>query len=880
MTPEQWQKVRPILESALELDAARRPEFLDSACADPSLRNEVESLIASHEQAGTDVLNPASAPTLKPDEETQFRLPPGKRIGAYEILEEIAVGGMGAVYRAVRADGQYKQQVALKIVRSELGAEFTTGRFKNERQILASLNHPNIAKILDGGATPDGVPYFVMELVEGQRLDEYCDVHKLATTERLNLFLQICAAVQYAHQHLIIHRDIKPGNILVNAEGVPKLLDFGIAKILESSEASNQPEQTISLTRWLTPEYASPEQIKGEPITTASDVYSLGVVLYELLTGRAPYDVPTHSPHELSRAVCETEPERPSLAVLRKQLRANAGQRESADDSPLTATREGSPEKLSKRLRGDLDNIVLMALRKEPQRRYSSIEQFAQDIRRHLEHLPVIARQDTFGYRASKFIIRHKVGVAAAVLVTLTLLSATGITLRQARIARAERARAERRFNDVRKLANSLMFEVHDSIQELPGATAARKLIIQRAQEYLDGLAQESQSDPALLRELAAAYGRLASVQGHPRDANLGDTPKALQNSRKAVESLEAALSLNPLNRDIRRELAESNINMSYIQADVGDISGRNRSLDKAVQSLEELAASNPEDLKVESDLGDAYSAIGFRFNDQNDLTQGLTYHEKAMAIYQRLARTDPGNEEYQTQLSFSHKRVASVLIVQNQLKSALENEQAALAIDEAQLALHPDNARKRFNITFAYGDTGFILRRQGDLDGALSYYAKALAIRAALVAADPQDTRARNGLSTTYYKIAGILEEKTDFQGALDNYKRSLALIETLSQADPTNESHRADLADTQIAIAGLYANMAFKSHLPSTELEDCREAENWFRRGLPFYLQGKAQGKQGADEDRALAEGVQKREKCAQTIARLDHVAVPSLQ
>ncbi|HWY58111.1 MAG TPA: serine/threonine-protein kinase, partial [Terriglobales bacterium] len=500
MTPEQWQQLRPILESALELDPASRASFLDGACADSFLRREVESLIASHEQAGTDVLSPSTSPSLDPNEQTQFRLPPGKRIGVYEILEEIAAGGMGAVYRAIRADGQYYQQVALKIVRSELGAEFTATRFKNERQILASLNHPNIGKILDGGTTAEGVPYFVMEFVEGRRIDEYSDANKLATTERLKLFLQICSAVQYAHQHLIIHRDIKPGNILVNAEGVPKLLDFGIAKILESSSVNDQYEQTISLLRLLTPEYASPEQVKGEPITTASDVYSLGVVLYELLTGRTPYNVPTRTPHEISRAVCEADPEKPSSAVRRKPIRID--DREIADDSTLNATPEGSAEKLSKRLDGDLDNILLMALRKEPQRRYASVEQFAQDIRRHLEHLPVIARQDTFRYRASKFITRHKAAVAVAALVTVALLSATAITVRQARIARAERARAERRFNDVRKLANSLIFEVHDSIQELPGATAARKLIIQRAQEYLDGLAQESQSDPALLREL------------------------------------------------------------------------------------------------------------------------------------------------------------------------------------------------------------------------------------------------------------------------------------------------------------------------------------------------------------------------------------------
>src|SRR5260370_22393682 len=312
MTPEQWQRVRPILESALELDSAHRTAYLDGACADRSLRREVESVIAVHEKAGTNALKPGSMVRLKLDEEAQFRLLPGRRIGPYEMLEEIALGGMGAVYRAIRADGQYKQQVALKIIRTDLGAELSATRFRNERQILASLDHPNIAKILDGGTTADDLPYFVMEFIDGQRIDEYCDAHKLATTERLALFLQVCSAVQYAHQRLIVHRDIKPGNILVNAEGVPKLLDFGIAKIMESSEVSGRPEQTITLIRLLTPEYASPEQVKGEPITTASDVYSLGVVLYELLTGRTPYNVPTRTPHEISRAVCEAEPEQPS----------------------------------------------------------------------------------------------------------------------------------------------------------------------------------------------------------------------------------------------------------------------------------------------------------------------------------------------------------------------------------------------------------------------------------------------------------------------------------------------------------------------------------------------------------------------------------------
>ncbi len=874
MTPEEWQRVRPILESALELDPASRASFLDGVCVDSLVRREVESLIASHEQAGTQALHPGALPSLNLEEETRFRLPSGKRIGAYEILEEIAVGGMGAVYRAIRADGQYKQQVALKIVRSELGAEFTATRFKNERQILATLNHANIAKILDGGATADGLPYFVMELVEGQRLDEYCDAHKLATNDRLGLFLQVCSAVQYAHQHLVIHRDIKPGNILVNAEGIPKLLDFGIAKILESSEGPDQPDQTLSLVRLLTPEYASPEQVKGEPITTASDVYSLGVVLYELLTGRTPYNVPTRTPHEFSRAICEAEPEKPSTAARRKQLPTGDDEGNQTANSARSVARESSPEKLSKRLSGDLDNIVLMALRKEPQRRYASVEQFAQDVRRHLDHLPVLARKDTAAYRASKFITRHKVGVAAAVLVTITLLAALGVTLREARIARTNEIRAEKRFNDVRKLANSLMFEVHDSIRELPGATAARKVIIQRAQEYLDSLAQESKSDPALLRELAAAYSRLASVQGNVRDANVGDTPKAVQNYRKAAELLEASASLEPSSRETHLELAQSYINLAICLSVAGDKNGYKESTQKAVGTLESLASSQPDDQKTQATLGEAYAQTGFSFI-ADDLSQALNYHEKALGIYQRLAKLDPKNELYQTQLSFSHKRVAAALIEQNQLPPALEHERAALEIDEAQLALHADSVRTRYNITFTYSDTGYILGKQGDFDAALSYYRKALEIRAALAGADPQDTKARAGLSNTHTYIGWNLRQKEDFAGALDSYKRGLALRELLLEKDPANEPLRFSIAQSQSGIGDVYAAKALGPKIaPADRLAYCRESETWNRRALPMWLQMKAKGKVTPSDLEVLVKINQNLERCGHITAQLNHL------
>ncbi len=872
MTPEEWQRVRPILESALELDASSRASFLDGACPDSFVRHEVESLLESHEQAGTEVLNPASPPTLHLEGESQFRLAKGKRIGAYEIVEEIALGGMGAVYRAVRADGEYKQQVALKIVRSELGADFTGARFKNERQILASLDHPNIAKILDGGTTAGGVPFFVMELVKGRRVDQYCDDHKLTTTERLNLFLQICSAVQYAHQRLIIHRDIKPGNILVNAEGVPKLLDFGIAKILASSEINAEPAQTISLMRLLTPQYASPEQIKGEAITTASDVYALGVVLYELLTGRTPYNVSTRTPHEISRAVCENEPGKPSTVALRKTTTIDGDGALWIESSELSAVREGSDEKLSKRLNGDLDNIVLMALRKEPQRRYASVDQFAQDIRRHLAHLPVLAREDTFGYRASKFVARHRTGVAVAAMVTIALLSLTAITLRQARIARAERARAERRFNDVRKLANSLIFEVHDSISELPGATATRKLILERAQEYLDGLAKESANDPALLSELATAYGRLASVLGNGRDANLGQTTKAIENGRKAVELRKAASALQPENRDFRRDLAASYNNLALLLGGQGEGKESEKYRRDALAILEPLAASNPDDRRAQYALAKSYELFGGFFGADHN-REAIEYFAKSLKIYDLLAKADPNNDQYKVEVSFAHKHLGSRLAVLNQLDEALDHYHQALAIDEAQLAARPDNLNTRYFITYTYSDTGYILGQRGDYDASNSYYRKSLAIRKAMVDADPHDIRARTGLANNYFAIGWNLERKQDFPGALDLFKQALALRETLSSSNPGNPSLKFNIANTQAAVGNSYAEMASKSQSPLKKVQYCREAESWYHEMLPVFLQKKEQGKLAADDVDTLSKTQQRIDECDRTIARLGH-------
>jgi serine/threonine protein kinase len=336
---------------------------LDNLCGDDSaLRLEVENLLALKDDPELGLLESAAVPLAMEEAAAARSAWIGRRVGSYEIVEEIGAGGMGEVYRAIRADDQFHKQVAIKLVRVGYDSDFIVARFRTERQVLAGLEHPNIARLLDGGTTKEGIPYFAMELIDGQPLYEYCDSRELNTSDRLRLFLQICSAVQYAHQRLIVHRDLKPGNILVTADGTPKLLDFGIAKILESASTSESSQATETIFRFLTPEYASPEQIRGEAVTTSSDVYSLGLLLYEILTGHRPYRAIGDAPHEIARAICETVPERPSAIVLRSGQGPKNGTTSEFTPAVVSAVREETPQKLSRRLRGDLDNILLTAI--------------------------------------------------------------------------------------------------------------------------------------------------------------------------------------------------------------------------------------------------------------------------------------------------------------------------------------------------------------------------------------------------------------------------------------------------------------------------------------------------------------------------------------
>jgi eukaryotic-like serine/threonine-protein kinase len=747
MTPERWQQVRQVFDAAISLQGSERASYIARACSsDFELRVEVESLLFSDEQAASGFLNVPAGSLLK-KQAPALTLPNrvGHRMGAYQVLGEIGRGGMGDVYRAARADGQFTKEVAIKLVRGGLDTAFVLSRFCTERQILATLDHPNIARLLDGGTTEDGIPYLVMELIQGTRIDLFCDERKLSITQRLQLFGQVCAAVQYAHQHLVIHRDIKPSNILVTEEGVPKLLDFGIAKILDPAAGAE-----TTMLRPMTPEYASPEQIRGEPITTASDVYSLGVVLYQLLTGRSPYPGGTRSSHELARAVCETDPGRPSVVVLKPQTARVGEQVELLTPEQVSATREGSLAKLHRRLEGDLDNIVLMAMRKEPLRRYPSVEQFAEDVHRHLEALPVAATTGSWRYRAGRFVVRHKAGVLATTVALIALAAGIGATVRAARIARqqaeiaqTERARAEKRFNDVRKLANSLIFEIHDSIQDLPGATPSRKLLLDRAVEYLDKLSTDTAGDVDLQRELAWGYQRLSAVQGDTSQSNLGQISAAEVSIRKSIALFEAVAKANPKNVTDQLNLA-----MAYRRKAFTDVFERN----------------------------------------------GRQEIDQALAISAPLMQTDGTKPEVRSERSLELQILASVEDATGERLKAIDTFRQYLGLRQGILRSNPELKGIRRGVALATIQLAYQLGRFGNRDEAMQFFDQGIAQYDALVKEGGNPDTIRD-LAASELRRGQVNLMRADPAAAIVDFRHARDLTARLLKLDVKNEMLQSDV-------------------------------------------------------------------------------------
>jgi non-specific serine/threonine protein kinase/serine/threonine-protein kinase len=780
MTPERWQQVKHALDEAIALGLANRAPFLDRIGADdPELRSEVETLLNHHQQANSEFLK---CPPIVRGSATQTSSPSriGSRVGVYELLEEIGQGGMGSVYRAARADGQYEKQVAVKLVRSGHDTNSVLERFRHERQILASLDHPNIARLLDGGTTEDGTPYLVMELIEGIPIDEYCNRHSLAVNQRLDIFRQVCSAVQYAHQRLVIHRDIKPGNILVTSAGVPKLLDFGIAKILDPGGATE-----ATMLHPLTPEYASPEQIRGESITTATDVYSLGVVLYRLLTGQSPYRINSQSPAELARAITETDPQRPSTAV---------GRNLSAEEAKELSGREVSVAKLRRQLSGDLDNIALMALRKEPQRRYSSAEQLGDDVRRHLEGLPVMARKGSWSYRAEKFIGRNKVAVSAAVLVTLAILGGVIATVHQARIAQANAMRAERRFNDVKKLAHSLMFDIHDSVASLPGATPTLQLLVEDSMEYLDNLAKDASGDISLQRDLATAYEKLGNAQGNPYESNLGDAAGAIQSFQKSLAIRQSIMSSGQATDEDQAALAGAYRLVGLIHwATLGDSAKAFDNAQKAL-SVAEAAykASKTPNMRVVGELGMDYEVRGVLLGGDGsnpgmgNPRAGLEDHKKALALFEQLAAAYPSDYKKQRKVPMLNLRIGDELVKLGERKEAIRSFQKAL---DLQLGSHqdPNNRVLQRDLNNTYAAIGDVLLMEGRPAEAVANFEKALDYIQKLASADASDTSTLMYLAASYADMGRSTLEAGDIPKAITFLRKAVDEQEQLRTASST---------------------------------------------------------------------------------------------
>ncbi len=795
MTPERWRQVEEIFHTAVERNAAERDDYLTEACGDDAeLRREVESLLAYEttnpfQQAIRGAARSLTIEQGLPQEPGDNLI--GRRIGAYRITGLIGRGGMGAVYLGERDDAQFTQQAAIKIIKRGMDTDFIRDRFLRERQILASLDHPHIARLLDGGATEDGLPYFVMEHVDGVAITDYCEANRLSITERLKLFRQVCAAVQHAHQKLVVHRDLKPSNILVNHDGAPKLLDFGVAKLLASDAGQTQ---TATEQRMLTPDYASPEQVRGRQITTAADIYSLGVVLYELLTHRRPHEFKTASPAEIERAICETEPAKPSDAVSLETVSA------------------GPTAKLQKQLAGDLDNIVMMAMRKEPERRYHSIEQFSEDIRRHLEGLPVSARADTFTYRAGKFVRRHRLVVAAAALVALSLIGGIVATTLAARTARAERARAERRFEQVRKLSNTFLFNFHDEIQYLPGSTRAREKVVRTALEYLDSLAREAGEDADLQLELADAYLRLGKAQGVRFTASLGQTGAALESFRKSMAHAQKAAAQLPNDPRPLKALAAAYTYVGVSQTGNGDLASGLETFREGARVAEQLERAPGIGQQEMSAVIGLFEQKGEAELLARDIEALLLSYRKALQVDERMNAQFP-NAPSRHSLSLRYARMGDALAEQGDLQATMENYRKAVGIRDELVRQHPDNTLFKRELALLYDWMGHysgspFKLNLGDRDAAEMYYRKCLAIAAELAAADPENAVAQMDLSFSYEHLADALADVSPGQAA-GLYRRALAITRALLEKSPREFRYRRRQATQLRSLATPLRNL-----------------------------------------------------------------------
>ena len=817
MSTSNWDQIQEIFLATADLPAAERKAFLAQVCqGDAELRAEVESLLHADSTDGATIAAAieSEVSALLDDRSSLV----GTRMGPYRLLKEIGRGGMGAVYLGERDDEHFHKRVAIKVVKRGMDSSEVLARFRHERQILAGLEHPYIARLIDGGTIPDGRPFFVMEYVEGQPIDVYCVARGLNVEQRLQLFLRVCEAVAYAHRALVVHRDLKPGNIFVAAEGIPKLLDFGVAKLLDPA-TGNSYTFTASATGPLTPEYASPEQIKGLPITTAADIYSLGAILFELLTGTRAQKITTRAPSEIERVICETDTPRPSTV----------------------ARAAGAPHKLD----SDLDNIVLMAMRKDPEHRYGSVNRLADDIVRHLGGRPVFARQESVLYNLRKFVRRNRLTVAAAVLVLLSLLGGIVLVERQARRAERERAFAEaqrlvaeqereraevqrqlaerervraeaeaqiarteqelsqRRLTQMLDLANSSLFGVHSAIEKLPGATEARRQIVVTTLRYLEDLSKDAGQDDRLRFMLSASYFKVANVLGYPMQPNLGDTKGALANYEKSASLIAPLLAKDPNRAEYVLQWVQTKGNWATLLARTDEKPRAVQMIQQTLPQAQRLVDLHPQDPQFLLAQGQLYSVLVNTLLTA-DSEAALHFSQLQTQVMERALQLAPGSSEIQIQLGAAYSQEARVWNTRGGLRPAAELFRRAVPLMEGALQRNPSDVRTRRSLMITFGNLGGALGNPlypnlNDIAGAREYSGKALAIARDLAKADRNDQLAQYDLANALLYHSWLDLPRDQWAESLAHLQEADGILEKLCAADPRSVANLRALASVE---------------------------------------------------------------------------------
>ena len=773
--PTDWLDLKRELLELLELPEAQRTSSLARLhLTAPQRAVELQRLLAD---AGSDFLEAPAWQYIEPPDAAHAA--PPARLGPWRIEDEIGRGGMGTVYRAVRDDGAFAQTVAVKLIRPELASAQLRRRFESERRILASLDHPNVARLLDAGATAQGAPYLVLEYVAGEPVDRYCDANAFTIEQRLAIFRQICGAVHVAHQKLILHRDIKTANVLIDAHGAPKLLDFGIAKLMVQ-EAEQREFTMMGFARPLTPQWSSPEQLRGEPLSTAADVYSLGVLLFVLLTGRFPHTDTGMSPEVFAAAIESAPP-----AALRAAARGNA-----------------PPGVAVSKLRGDIERIARKALAPDLRERYPTVAAFDADIERLLAGKPVEAHARSFAYRFGKLLLRHRVASSAIAIAVVGLVTATAFSLRQAALAEHERQRAERRFDDVRRIANVVLFDLNDSLANISGTLAVRQLLVANALRYLDDLARETDREPELLTELAAAYERIAEVQGMPSWPSQGRTGDALASLRRALEMHHRAAGERV--GDSAPKFAEARVltNIGSILAARGD----SRAAFDAHRQSEKVLNAIPLDAhdpgwqlmlaRVQVATGDAVWELG-------DIPGAAGHYAVALATARQGHALFADAVSIERQIGVAEQRLGDAAAAQSNWQVARTHHAASLAIDEALLGRDPGSLELQRDLGTDWSRVGAVAFMLGQHKDALAAHERALALRTRLALADPTDARAQDDASESHLHRAQSLAAMGRVNDARDAASLATDGWRKLVQHDPDNARLRSSLANALAALA-----------------------------------------------------------------------------